>query len=348
MNKAKENAGNSSKIICPCRSCVNLCYQDCSVVYEHLVIDGMDPKYTTWFLHGEPLSSSVPHEEVEIPETYKMFRDVYFEDNDSAQPRNDSRDKEFIQALEDAETPLFPGSIKYTKFSAIVALYKLKAAHGVTDKCFEEHLKLISDMLPEDNTLVTSMYAAKKMLKEFDLGYEKIHACVNDGCLFRKDLEVMETCPKCKSSRWQVDKRTKNIKKGIPVKVLRYFPIIPRFKRMFMIREKAEQLTWHSNHKSQDSKMRHPVDSLAWDSIDRKWPSFASNPRNLRLGLAADGFNPFANLSSTYSCWPVMLVTYNLPPWLCMAKENVMLTLLIPGPKQPGNNIDVVSRATCR
>ena len=165
------------------------------------------------------------------------------------------------------------------------------------------------------------------MLKEFDLGYEKIHAGVNGCCLFRKDLEVMETCPKCKSSRWQVDKRTKNIKKGIPVKVLRYFPIIPRFKRMFMIQEKAEQLTWHSNHKSQDSKMRHPVDSLAWDSIDRKWPSFASDPRNLRLGLAADGFNPFANLSSTYSCWPVMLVTYNLPPWLCMAKDNVMLTL---------------------
>ena len=36
-----------------------------------------------------------------------------------------------------------------------------------------------------------------------------------------------------------------------------------------------------------------------------------------------------------------MLVTYNLPPWLCMAKENIMLTLLIPGPKQPGNDIDV-------
>ena len=110
---------------------------------------------------------------------------------------------------------------------------------------------------------------------------------------------------------------------------------------MFKLQERAEQLTWHSNHKSQDGKMRHPVDSLAWDLIDRKWSSFASDPRNLRLGLAADGFNPFANLSSTYSCWPVMLVTYNLPPWLCMAKDNVMLTLLIPGPKQPGNNIDV-------
>ena len=61
----------------------------------------------------------------------------------------------------------------------------------------------------------------------------------------------------------------------------------------------------------------------------------------MRLGLAADGFNPYSNLSTAYSCWPVVLVTYNLPPWKCMSKENLMLTLLIPGKKQPGNDIDV-------
>ena len=63
--------------------------------------------------------------------------------------------------------------------------------------------------------------------------------------------------------------------------------------------------------------------------------------RNLRFGLATDSFNPFFNMSSRYSCWSVMLVTYNLRPWLCMKKENIMLTLLISGPRQPGNNIDV-------
>ena len=36
-----------------------------------------------------------------------------------------------------------------------------------------------------------------------------------------------------------------------------------------------------------------------------------------------------------------MLVTYNLPLWLYMKKENILLTLLILGPKQPGNDIDV-------
>ena len=36
-----------------------------------------------------------------------------------------------------------------------------------------------------------------------------------------------------------------------------------------------------------------------------------------------------------------MLVTYNLPLWLCMKKENTMLTLLISCPRQLGNDIDV-------
>ena len=103
----------------------------------------------------------------------------------------------------------------------------------------------------------------------------------------------------------------------------------------------ANDLTWHSTHTSKDGKMRHPIDSPAWETIDDTWPYFASNPRNLRLGLAADGFNPFRNLSSTHSTWPVVLVTYNLPPWKCMSKDNLMLTLLIPGPKRPGNDIDV-------
>ncbi|XP_059671162.1 uncharacterized protein LOC132316707 [Cornus florida] len=87
--------------------------------------------------------------------------------------------------------------------------------------------------------------------------------------------------------------------------------------------------------------MRHPVDTPAWHTIDKKWPSFASDSRNLRLGLSTDGFNPFGDLSSAYSCWPVTLVVYNLSPLELMSKENMMLTLLIPGPRQPGNDIDV-------
>nr|GFC17980.1 hypothetical protein [Tanacetum cinerariifolium] len=42
--------------------------------------------------------------------------------------------------------------------------------------------------------------------------------------------------------------------------------------------------------------------------------------------------------------WPVILTTYNLPPWLCMKESYFMLTFLIPGPKSPGKDIDVKLR----
>ncbi|CAL2229558.1 unnamed protein product [Prunus armeniaca] len=83
------------------------------------------------------------------------------------------------------------------------------------------------------------------------------------------------------------------------------------------------------------------ADSPSWKLLDDKWPEFGNEPRNLRLALSSDGFNPHSSLSSRYSCWPVILVTYNLPLWLCMKRNFMMLTLLISGPKQPGNDIDV-------
>ncbi|GJS62331.1 putative ribonuclease H-like domain-containing protein [Tanacetum coccineum] len=91
-------------------------------------------------------------------------------------------------------------------------------------------------------------------------------------------------------------------------------------------------------------KMQHPVDGRAWKKFDTQYLDFVAEPRNVRLGLAADGFNPFGNLSQSYSMWSVILTTYNLPLWLCMRESYLMLTLLIPGPKSPGMDIDVYLR----
>ncbi|XP_073269941.1 uncharacterized protein [Primulina huaijiensis] len=272
---------------------------------------------------------------------FHLYRDVFVSDEEVGHNTSDTRDYEFANLLEDAETPLFPGCTTYTKLSASVTLYNYKSTNGHTDSSFNELLKILGDMLPEKTTPPQNVYSMKKFLKPFDLGYEKIHACPNDCCLFRKELKELDSCPKCGSSRWKVDKVTFKVRKEVPEKVLRYFHVIPRFKKMFKSEEMAEDLIWNSNHKSQDHMMRHPVDSVAWDTINHKWPAFASDPRNLSLGLATDRFNPFGDLSSRYSCWPVILVNYNLPPFKCMSKENLMLTLLIPGPKQPGNDIDV-------
>ncbi|XP_030936242.1 uncharacterized protein LOC115968027 [Quercus lobata] len=100
-------------------------------------------------------------------------------------------------------------------------------------------------------------------------------------------------------------------------------------------------MKWHVNGRTDDGVMWHPTDSDAWKMFNSKHLHFSSDPRNVRLGLAADGFNPFGIMSTSHSTWPVMLVPYNLPPWLCMKRSSLILSLVIPVPTSLGIAIDV-------
>lgn len=86
-------------------------------------------------------------------------------------------------------------------------------------------------------------------------------------------------------------------------------------------------MTWHKNKRVDDGVLRRPADSLAWKTFDEKHSSFASDPRNVRFRLASNGFNPFGSMSNAYSMWPVVLISYNLPPWICMKQYNNFVNL---------------------
>lgn len=58
-------------------------------------------------------------------------------------------------------------------------------------------------------------------------------------------------------------------------------------------------------------------------------PLFKEDPRNVYFVLATNGVNPFKQIQSTWSTWPVMLLNYYILPWLCTEKFFVMLVLLI-------------------
>ncbi|CAL1399233.1 unnamed protein product [Linum trigynum] len=100
-------------------------------------------------------------------------------------------------------------------------------------------------------------------------------------------------------------------------------------------------MRWHKDNRVDDDILRHPADVQTWKDFDAAHNWFASDPRNVRLELLSDGFNPFGNMSTSYSMWPVVLTPYNLPPWYCMKESFLFLTVLIPGKKSPGKNIHV-------
>ncbi|XP_057443879.1 uncharacterized protein LOC130736038 [Lotus japonicus] len=345
---------------CPCRKCNNVRYKSRDDVMHDLLKWGFEPSYERWEYHGERVSDSSSdndsHSEDEDndydvnlqgnddAQTYSMLHDMdrgnvfdYPESSNMNEEPNKEA-KSLYGLLKDAEQKLYPGCQKFSKLSFIMRLFQMKCVYGWSNNSFDSLIKLLVEALPEGNVLPNSMYEVRKIIKDLGLDYVKIDACVNDCILFRGgEYENLDKCPICGESRWQENKK-KNV---VPNKVVRYFPIKPRLQRLFMSKQIADDMKWHKHKRIDDGVMRHPADSLTWKRFDDDHEDFSSDPRNVRLGLASDGFNPFGIMSTAYSVWPVVLIPYNLPPWLCMKQPNIILTLLISGPKSPGIDIDV-------
>ncbi|WMV49803.1 hypothetical protein MTR67_043188 [Solanum verrucosum] len=110
---------------------------------------------------------------------------------------------------------------------------------------------------------------------------------------------------------------------------------------MFMCPETTVAMRWHDSERPNDGNIRHPADGETWNDFYSMHPNFSKDPRNVRLGLSSDGFNPFRIMSISHSTWLVMLMNYNLSSWICMRPEYMMLSMIIQGSSSPGQDIDV-------
>jgi hypothetical protein len=90
--------------------------------------------------------------------------------------------------------------------------------------------------------------------------------------------------------------------------------------------------------------MSLPTDGEAWQALDHFNPKFARDPRSIRLDLLIDGFKPYSTYSTLYSCWPVFMMPYNLPPNKCLKEGFIFLTLVILGPKEPKKQMNIILR----
>nr|ABB46843.2 transposon protein, putative, CACTA, En/Spm sub-class [Oryza sativa Japonica Group] len=176
-----------------------------------------------------------------------------------------------------------------------------KVAHKLDkiDKAFGDLLKLVKNILPEGNQLPKTTYEAKKIVCPLGLEVQKIHAWPNDCILYRgEEYENLEACLVCKALRYKIrrdDPREVDgqlTKKRIPAKVMWYFPIIPRLRRLFKNKGNVRMMRWHAEERQQDGMLRHPADGSQWRNIDRKFKYFGKDARNVRFRLSMDANHP--------------------------------------------------------
>lgn len=290
--------------------------------------------------------------------------------NNTDEPSTANHGVKFDEKLGEYCEELYPGCTKFTRLSFILKLYHIKCLCGISDKGISMVVELIKEAFPVAK-LPDTFRDMKKVIRNLGLSYQSIDVCPNHCMLYWEENASREKCDVCQLSRWKesttgkkaggdvpdtsgvpaggdvpessasVNQKKEKKKRKIPAMILRYFPLKPRLQRLFMSSKTASDMTWHSTAANTDGKIRHPKDGKAWKSFDSRFPDFAADPRNVRLGLASDGFNPFGSMSLSYSIWPVILFAYNLPPWISMNRTSMIMSMLIPGKKGPGNDIDV-------
>ncbi|KAF7113327.1 hypothetical protein RHSIM_RhsimUnG0137300 [Rhododendron simsii] len=367
---AMANSGAQDKIRCPCIDCLNSKTLSSNVVRIHLILKGIDSSYKTWVYHGEPVPARQPQTQYddyhehnegigdetgrEVPEDDNQLRDMLeqsvaggiLDDDVDGLPNLERENvRNFEKLFNAAQCKAYLGCAK-TVLAFVVKMLHVKVFKKLGNETFDMIMKIIKEMLPVDreieSTIPWNIYDAKKFLRDLGLGYIPIHACKYDCALFWKENANLDNCPTCNEPRYKV-----NDGKGkkIPQKILRYLPLTPRLQRLYYCKKTAPDMRWHKDKRVDDEELRHPADGQEWKDFDKHFPDFAAEPRNVRLGMATDGFNPFGNMSTSYSMWPVIMVPYNLPPWKCMKEPFFFMSLLIPGPSAIGRDIDVYLRS---
>ena len=89
-------------------------------------------------------------------------------------------------------------------------------------------------------------------------------------------------------------------------------------------------MDYHARNRIQYDVIRMPVDGFAFRDMEEKWPHF-KEPCNIRISLAANGVNPFTQMRSIYTMWPIFVINDNIPPLLSIKREHIMLSMIILG-----------------
>ncbi|PHT33867.1 hypothetical protein CQW23_25667 [Capsicum baccatum] len=314
LNFAFTNGSVGDKIKCPYPICGFKKWQTKEVVFHHLMNKDFPKHYVTWVVHREidvlPNSKNIevtqdaqPFENPIELLINEVFGDLRHEAVDAGTSQvvgeeetlhdlSGSNSKDYFELLKDGSEDLYEGS-KYSKLEFLLKLYHIKCLSGLS-----EGITMLLDLLRDAfkfEKISIYFYEAKKTINKLFLDYIKIDACPNDCMFYWEDDVNAESCMYCHTSRWKPEKDSN----------LDHAP-------------STKHMRWHAEDGNKDGILRYPRSSKysRWKRLEINYPEFASDPQNVLLGIASDGFNPFGTISTNYSIWHVVLFSYNLPPWL--------------------------------
>ncbi|GET00648.1 transposase domain-containing protein [Rhizophagus clarus] len=211
-------------------------------------------------------------------------------------------------------------------FLNVLKLLEIKQKHNLSDRAFNKILSIFTN-----NEI--SLYAVKKKLLKFvNIMPEFIDICVNSCMAFTGQYENESSCHYCSEPRFFDDNKRKSRK------VLSYFSLIDRFKIQYNDPVRSQLLRYryeYINNENYDNSnnIGDIFDGNLYKELVNE--GFFSNERDIVLIGSTDGYQIFRQ--KTDDCWIIMFINANLPPFERVKKENLLLSMIIPGPRQPKN-----------
>jgi hypothetical protein len=114
----------------------------------------------------------------------------------------------------------------------VTRITSIKSKFTFSNKCYNELLRLFSDVLPSNHKMLKDMYPSKKLLSSLGMEYEKIDVCKDNCMIFYKEHKNEKKCLKCGKLRFVevVNEDGETVTMKTAHKQLCYMPLTPRMK----------------------------------------------------------------------------------------------------------------------
>jgi hypothetical protein len=298
----------TQKIRCPCVKCQNMRCFDKVILTKHLVRSGFTSDYETWVFHGEKYTAVAAegsgNDRVGADRMDEMLKAIRSEFDLDTEDSSTLEVEEFFRLLKALEEPLHEYT-KSTLLAFVTWLMAIKSIFFFSNNCYNELLKLITDVLLNPNKLSKELYHSQKLIKGLGMNYEKIDVYRNSCMLFWKEHKEEKKCLKCGKPRYDeiINDDGETVTTEIAHQQLCYMPITPRLKQMFLSERIVIHMEWHKDGERENKEvMVHPSDSDACKALDNFDPEFAQDARNVSIELVNNGFTPFGDNAASYSC----------------------------------------------
>jgi hypothetical protein len=180
-----------------------------------------------------------------------------------------------------------------------------------------------------------SLYHITTALKKLvNIKPQWIDMCVRTCCAYTGQFKNNTHCPYCDEPRYQKTEHHRQKKKS------RYqfacFSLKERLKIQYENPNQANELQYRYIYTSRngfgkDGNIGDVFDGKCY--LDLLNMGYFQDESDVALTGSIDGYQIFRQ--KTDDCWVVLFINANLPPEKRVLKENLLITSIIPGPKEP-------------